>query len=161
MAAVAEIVRPQRLFARFVALRESMGLEILPLQPRGGLGGKGTGSRLGEVLDANHLVGLLTDRDLSGRAPLVDFFGEPCRLPVGATVLAKRYRTPVVPTAIVQQPGGRWLLKLFEPRWLHELDIHEAQQQVARALEQIIRLDPAQWHAFQPIFAADIGPAGS
>jgi KDO2-lipid IV(A) lauroyltransferase len=102
---------------------------------------------------------LLTDRDLSGRAPLVDFFGEPCRLPVGATVLAKRYRAPVVPTAMLQLPGRRWRLQILEPLWLHDLEIHGAQQQVAAALEEIIRLDPAQWHAFQPIWSAQ-EPAG-
>lgn len=152
MAAVAEVVRPRRLFARFVELRESIGLEIVPLEPRAGLAGRGIGARLGQVLGDNHLVGLLTDRDLSGRAPLVDFFGEPCRLPVGATVLAKRYRAPVVPLAIMQRPGRRWDLKVLRPRWLHELDIHEAQQEVANGLEEIIRLDPTQWHAFQPIW---------
>lgn len=161
MAAVAEVVRPRRLFARFVQLREAMGLEIVPLEPHGGIRARGIGSRLGEVLADNHLVGLLTDRDLSGRAPQVDFFGRPCRLPVGATVLAKRYRAPVVPTAMLQLPGRRWRLQVLEPRWLHDLDIHEAQQQVARALEDIICLDPTQWHAFQPIWAPVAGPDGS
>lgn len=159
LAVVAEIVRPRALFARFVRLREEMGLEVVPLEPRRSIGGRGVGSRLGQVLGDNHLVGLLTDRDLSGRAPLVDFFGEPCRLPVGATVLAKRYRAPIVPTAMLQLPGRRWRLQILEPRWLHDLEIHDAQQQVATALEEIIRLDPAQWHAFQPIWSTP-EPAG-
>lgn len=159
LAVVAEIVRPRALFARFVRLREQMGLEVVPLEPRSSIGGRGIGARLGEVLADNHLVGLLTDRDLSGRAPLVDFFDEPCRLPVGATVLAKRYRAPVVPTAMLQLPGRRWRLQILEPLWLHDLEIHDAQQQVATALEEIIRLDPAQWHAFQPIWPSQ-EPAG-
>lgn len=154
LAVVAEIVRPRALFARFVRLREEMGLEVVPLEPRASIGGRGIGTRLGEVLGDNHLVGLLTDRDLSGRAPMVDFFGEPCRLPLGATVLAKRYRAPIVPTAMLQLPGRRWRLQILEPRWLHDEEIHDAQQQVAAALEEIIRLDPAQWHAFQPIWTA-------
>lgn len=153
LAVVAEIVRPRALFARFVRLREEMGLEVVPLEPRTSIGGRGIGARLGEVLGDNHLVGLLTDRDLSGRAPLVDFFGEPCRLPIGATVLARRYQAPIVPTAMLQLPGRRWRLQILEPRWLHHLEIHDAQQQVAAALEEIIRLDPAQWHAFQPIWS--------
>lgn len=155
MTAVAEVVRPRSLFARFVELRESMGLEIVPLEPRAGMGARGVGMRLGQVLGDNHLVGLLTDRDLSGRAPLVEFFGEPCHLPVGATILAKRYRAPILPTAILQRPDGRWHLQILPPRWLHDLEIHDAQQQVAAALEDIIRLDPAQWHAFQPIWPDD------
>lgn len=152
LAVVAEVVRPRALFSRFVRLREEIGLEIVPLEPRAGIGGRGIGARLGEVLSDNHLVGLLTDRDLSGRAPLVDFFGAPCHLPIGATVLAKRYRAPIVPTAMLQRPDRRWHLQMLPPRWLHDLEIHDAQQRVAHALEEIIRLDPAQWHAFQPIW---------
>lgn len=159
LAVVAEVVRPRSLFTRFVRLREEMGLEVVPLAPRTSIGGRGIGGRLGEVLGENHLVGLLTDRDLSGRAPLVDFFGEPCRLPVGATVLAKRYGTPIVPIAMLQAPGRRWRLRVLQPRWVHDLEIHDAQQQVAAGLEDIIRLDPAQWHAFQPIWPTQ-EPAG-
>jgi phosphatidylinositol dimannoside acyltransferase len=151
---VAEVVRPLRVFRRFVRLREAIGMEVVPLVPRTGLRGKGIAIRLTEALGENHLVGLLTDRDLSGTAPLVDFFGTPCRLPVGATVLAKRARAPIVPIALLQRPGRRWHMKAFEPRWVHDMEIHEAQQWVAGALEEIIRLDPSQWHAFQPIWPA-------
>lgn len=152
LAVVAEVVRPRRLFRRFVRLREAMGLEVVPLVPRAGLAGKGIARRLREVLRDNHLVGLLTDRDLSGTAPTVEFFGAPCRLPVGAAVLAKRTRAPIVPIATLQRPGRRWHLEVLEPRVVHELEIHEAQQRVAGALEEIIRLDPTQWHAFQRIW---------
>lgn len=152
LAVVAEVVRPHSLFRRFVRLREAMGLEVVPLVPRAGLSGRGIATRLGDVLRANHLVGLLTDRDLSGRAPLVDFFDAPCRVPVGAAVLAKRTRAPIVPIATLQRPGRRWHLQVLEPRWVHELEIHDAQQRVADALEEIIVLDPTQWHAFQPIW---------
>jgi KDO2-lipid IV(A) lauroyltransferase len=152
LAVVAEAIRPRRLFRRFVRLREAMGLEVVPLVPRAGLAGKGIATRLGEVLRDNHMVGLLTDRDLSGAAPLVDFFGAPCRLPVGATVLAKRSRAPIVPIATMQRPDRRWHFQVLEPRWVHDLEIHEAQQRVADALQEIIALDPTQWHAFQPIW---------
>jgi KDO2-lipid IV(A) lauroyltransferase len=152
LAVVAEVVRPRALFRRFVRFREAMGLEVVPLVPRAGLAGKGIATRLSDVLRANHLVGLLTDRDLSGKAPLVDFFGAPCRIPVGATVLAKRTKAPIVPIATLQRPDRRWHLEVLEPRWVHDLEIHDAQQRVADALEEIIRLDPTQWHAFQRIW---------
>lgn len=152
LAVVAEVVRPRALFARFVRLREAMGLEVVPLLPRSGLGGKGIAPRLAQVLDDNHLVGLLTDRDLSGTAPTVNFFGAPCHVPVGAAVLAKRTRAPVVPITMLQRPGRRWHLQVLEPRRLHELDLHAAHAEIARGLEELIRLDPTQWHAFQPIW---------
>ncbi len=152
LAVVAEVVRPRSLFERFVHLREAMGLEVVPFEPRDGIGARGIGARLGEVLAANHLVGLLTDRDLSGRAPLVEFFGAQCRLPVGATVLAKRSGAAIVPIAMLQRPGRRWHLRVLAPRWVDRMEIDGAQRQVAAALEELIRLDPAQWHAFQPIW---------
>jgi KDO2-lipid IV(A) lauroyltransferase len=152
LAVVAEVVRPRTLFRRFVRMREAMGLEVVPLVPRAGLASRGSAARLGEVLRDNHLVGLLTDRDLSGRAPLVDFFGAPCRIPVGAAVLARRTQAPIVPIATLQRPGRRWHLEVLEPFWVHDLEIGDAQQRVADALEEIIRLDPAQWHAFQRIW---------
>lgn len=155
LAVVAEVVKPLRVFRRFVRLREAIGMEVVPLVPRAGLSGKGIATRLSEVLRANHMVGLLSDRDLSGAAPMVEFFGEPCRLPVGATVLAKRTGTPIVPIATLQRPDRRWHMQALEPRRVHDLEIHEAQQQVARALEEIIRLDPTQWHAFQRIWPSD------
>jgi KDO2-lipid IV(A) lauroyltransferase len=152
---VAQVVRPLRVFRRFVRLREAIGMEVVPLVPRSGLSGKGIATRLGEALRENSMVGLLSDRDLSGTAPMVEFFGTPCQLPVGATVLAKRTRTPIVPIALMQRPGRRWHMKTLKPLRVHELEIHEAQRQVARALEEIIRLDPTQWHAFQRIWPAE------
>jgi KDO2-lipid IV(A) lauroyltransferase len=158
LAVVAEVVRPLRVFRRFVRLREAIGVEIVPLVPRAGMAGKGIALRLAEVLEENHMVGLLTDRDLSGNAPLVDLFGAPCRLPVGAAVLAKRTGTPIVPIALLQRPGRRWHMRVLEPLRVEGVEIHEVQRRVAGALEEIIRLDPAQWHAFQPIWPVADGP---
>ncbi len=76
LAVVAEVLRPHALFAKFVRLREAIGLEVVPLRR-----GAALTERLTEVAAANHLVGLLTDRDLSGTAPVVRFFGEPARIP--------------------------------------------------------------------------------
>lgn len=160
LAVVAEVVRPQALFARFVALREQIGLEVVPLVPRRTGGTRGIPARLGEVLADNHLVGLLSDRDLSGTAPLVEFFGRSCHLPIGPAVLARRHRAPVVPISMLQRPGRRWHLQVLQPRWLHTVPLGEAHRAVAAALEDLIRLDPAQWHAFQPIWPTD-GAAGT
>jgi lauroyl/myristoyl acyltransferase len=46
---------------------------------------------------------------------------------------------------------------VLEPRPLHDLSIADAQQQIADALEEMIRLDPTQWHAFQPIWPENAG----
>lgn len=151
LAVVAEVVRPRSLFRKFVSLREAIGLEVVPLQRGGPLTG-----RLAEVAKANHLIGLLTDRDLTGKAPVVELFGEAARIPVGAVVLSRRTGAPIVPIAMLQRPGRRWHFEAFPGFDVADVDVAEGSQRVARGLERIIRTAPEQWHAFQPVWLADL-----
>ena len=151
LAVVAEVVRPRALFAKFVALREAIGMEVVPLQ-RGG----SVTARLVEVAKANHFIGLLTDRDLTGKAPVVEFFGEPTRMPIGAVVLSRRSGAPIVPIAMLQRPDRRWHIKVHPPVAVDDVELRVAAQRVAHAIEDIIRDAPEQWHAFQPIWLADL-----
>lgn len=150
LACVAEVLRPRRVFHKFVEMREALGLEIVPLRR-----GDDVTGRLLQVLAANHLVGLLSDRDLSGRAPLVDFFGEPARIPAGPALLSKRTRTKIVPITMLHRPRMRYHLQCLPGFDTVDLTPREGVQRTAYALEELIRLAPHQWHAFQPIFEAD------
>ncbi len=150
LAVVAEVVRPRSLFAKFVRLREDIGLEVVPLRR-----GADLVSRLGEVLEANHLVGLLTDRDLTGNAPVVQLFGGPTRVPMGAAVLSRRTGTPIVPITMLQRPGRCWHLQVLPAIETEGLTVTEAHQAVVAGLEALISLDPPQWHAFQPVYLHD------
>ncbi|QBI21458.1 phosphatidylinositol mannoside acyltransferase [Egibacter rhizosphaerae] len=152
LAVVAEVVRPRALFARFVALREAMGLEVVPLRPRAPGGRAGVTERLLEALEANHLVGLLADRDLSGRAPRVRLFGEPAPLPPGPAALARQSGAPIVPITMLQRPGRSWHLQVLPAIDVAHLGVTEGQRAVAVGLEALVGLDPDQWHAFQPIW---------
>jgi KDO2-lipid IV(A) lauroyltransferase len=160
LAVVAEVLRPRALFERFVGLREAMGLEVVPYQARrrnGAADRDGAGplfKRLGQVLADNHMVGLLSDRDLSGRAPAVTFFGEPTSLPQGPVLLSKRTGATIVPVTVLQRPGRRWHVQALPPLDITDLGVAEACEVVARALEDLVRLDPTQWHAFQPQWPA-------
>jgi KDO2-lipid IV(A) lauroyltransferase len=117
--------------------------------------------RLGAVLEANHLVGLLTDRDLSGRAPEVELFGERTRIPLGAAVLACRSGTPIVPITMLQRAGRRWHLQVQAPIRAQGRSVRDVHADVVAALEELICLDPAQWHAFQPVWrSADADSGG-
>jgi KDO2-lipid IV(A) lauroyltransferase len=151
LAVVAEVVRPLALFRKFVTLREEIGLEVVPLQR-----GATMTTRLTQVAQANHLVGLLTDRDLTGKAPVVQFFGEDARIPVGAVAVSKRTGAPIVPITMLQQPHRQWQLHAEPPIDVEGLEVAEASQRVARGLEALIRTAPAQWHAFQPVWLADL-----
>ncbi len=85
MVVVAEVVAPRRLFERFVALRVAAGIDVVPLVR----GGPMLDALEGRVRDGA-LATLLADRDLTRRGPIVEFLGEPCRLPPGTAALARR-----------------------------------------------------------------------
>jgi phosphatidylinositol dimannoside acyltransferase len=151
LAVVAEVVRPRVLFAKFVRLREAIGLEVVPLRRGDDMRG-----RLSEVLAANHMVGLLSDRDLSGTAPVVSFFGEDARIPPGPVILSRRTGAPIVPITMLQRPGRTWHVQALPALDVSGGDLTAGCQVLARALEDLIRTDPAQWHAFSPVWLADL-----
>jgi phosphatidylinositol dimannoside acyltransferase len=151
LAVVAEVVRPRRLFEKFVRLRETVGLEVVPLRRGDDLVG-----RLTRVLEANHLVGLLSERDLTGKGPVVRFFGEDARVPPGPVVLSQRTGAPIVPITMLQRAGRRWHCVVHTPVDVTGLSLADGAQAVSDALQDLIRLDPIQWHAFQPVWLADL-----
>src|SRR5690242_11825156 len=70
---VAERLKPETLYDRFVAYREGLGMEVLPHS-----GGTAFGT-LAQRLRAGGLVCLVADRDLSASGVEVKFFGETAR----------------------------------------------------------------------------------
>jgi KDO2-lipid IV(A) lauroyltransferase len=89
--AVAERLKPERVFERFVAFRERLGMEIVPL----------TGGRrppldvLADKARQGYAVALLADRDLSARGVEVRFFGGRTRMPPGPALLALQTGAPL------------------------------------------------------------------
>ncbi|MFD0777039.1 phosphatidylinositol mannoside acyltransferase, partial [Streptomonospora algeriensis] len=81
---VAERLKPESLFERFVAFREGLGIEVLPLTG----GSTHSFGVLARRLRQGRLVCLLADRDLTATGVEVAFFGEPARLPAGPAALA-------------------------------------------------------------------------
>ena len=82
-ATVAERIKPESVFDMFLAFRESLGMEVLPLT-----GGANVFGVLAQRLRAGHLVCLLCDRDLTESGVEVDFFGEKARMAAGPAALA-------------------------------------------------------------------------
>jgi KDO2-lipid IV(A) lauroyltransferase len=153
LAVVAEVVKPRALFEKFVRLRESVGLEVVPLRR-----GDDVKTRLVEVLAANHMVGLLSDRDLTGKGRIVEMCGEPVRLPAGPVVLAWRTGAAIVPITMRQRPGRRWHLQVLPEIDVTQGSIADGTAAMAGGLEALIRTDPAQWHALSPVWLADVPP---
>lgn len=154
--AVVERLDPPDLFEWFVALRESFGFEIVALGPE-------AGSATARALKANHVLALLCDRDLVGSGPEVEFFGERTTLPAGPATLALRTGAPILPTAIYfDGPDNRHAVVLppldTERRGRLREDVQRVTQDLAGALEDLIRRAPEQWHLLQPNWPSDRRP---
>jgi lauroyl/myristoyl acyltransferase len=152
MVVVAEVVEPRRLFERFVRLRVEAGLDVIPL-----VRGAPMLEDLSRSVEAGGLATLLADRDLGRRGPIVDFFGEPCRLPPGTAALARRTGRHVATGAFLTA-GDRFHGVVLDPLDVSALDVYDGTQEVARQLEQLIGLAPTQWHVFVPNWLADREP---
>jgi lauroyl/myristoyl acyltransferase len=150
--AVVERLDPPALFDWFVELRRSFGMEVVPLGPA-------AGKATIHALRDNALLALLCDRDLTGEGLEVEFFGERTTLPAGPATLAVRTGSPILPTAIyfegdMRRGVVRPPLDTSRRGTLRE-DVARITQDVAHALEDLIRVAPEQWHLLQPNWPSD------
>jgi KDO2-lipid IV(A) lauroyltransferase len=88
---VAERLQPEGVYRRFLAYRESLGMEIIPTAG----GERPPLEILDDRLRQSHIVPLLADRDLSARGVEVTFFGGLTRMPAGPALLAIRTGAPL------------------------------------------------------------------
>lgn len=154
---VVERIDPPELFDWFVELRSRLGMRVIPL-------GDGAGAAVARALRDNHVVCLLSDRDLTGDGPEVEFFGERTTLPAGPAALALRTGAPILPTAIYFTDRLDGHLGYMRPAMPVERsdarlrdDVARLTQDLAHELEVLIRRAPTQWHLFQPNWPSDPG----
>ena len=95
---VAERLKPESLYRRFIEYRESLGFEVLPLSG----GDRPPFEVLCERLRANRVVCLMAERDLTRTGVEVDFFGEPTRMPAGPAKLAIETGAALLPGALLE-----------------------------------------------------------
>jgi KDO2-lipid IV(A) lauroyltransferase len=86
---VAERLKPEALFVKFLEYRQSMGFEVLGLDTR-------SFATLLNRAREKRLIALVADRDLSRSGIDVNFFGFPARMPAGPALLAIRTGIPLV-----------------------------------------------------------------
>ncbi|MGH3354356.1 MAG: phosphatidylinositol mannoside acyltransferase [Nocardioidaceae bacterium] len=153
---VAERLQPERLFRRFVAYRESLGMEVLPLT-----GGAEPPLRtLFARARAGRLICLVADRDLSASGVEVQLLGAPARLPGGPAAIARTTGAPLLPATLAYD-GPRMHLTVHErvaPVTGSE-GLREMTQGVADAFSEAIRAHPQDWHMLQRVFTDDLEPA--
>lgn len=153
---VAERLKPEKLFDRFVAFRESLGMEVLALTG-GGVNVVGT---LARRLREGRLVCLVGDRDLSEAGIEVSFFGEATRMPAGPAALCQRTGAALLPASLWYD--GPLLRARIHPEVAvpPEGDRKEKTAAMVQAMadiwEQGIREHPEDWHMLQRFWLADL-----
>lgn len=155
---VAERLRPETLYDRFVAYREGLGMEVLPHT-----GGAAFGA-LARRLRAGGLICLVADRDLSASGVEVEFFGDTTRMPAGPALLAQQTGALLLPatlwfddTAVMK---GRVHPPVEVPREGSRADKTTAMtQELADAFASGIAEHPQDWHMLQRLWLADLAPA--
>jgi KDO2-lipid IV(A) lauroyltransferase len=155
---VAERLRPAWLFDRFVAYRESIGMEVLALTG----GEQAPTAVLTQRLKAGGGVCLVADRDLSRRGVEVDFFGERARMPSGPALLSAMTGAALLPVGLWFTPDGGWGQRIMAPVGSSEGRlrdrVNDATQQLADAFATMIAEHPTDWHMVQKLWLADLTP---
>jgi KDO2-lipid IV(A) lauroyltransferase len=150
-ATVAERLKPESLYRRFIEYRESLGFEMLPLTG----GERPPFEVLAERLRQNKFVCLMADRDLTRSGVQVDFFGEPTRMPAGSAKLAIATGAPLFP-AHVHYDGDDCIVDIQEPLDTSSGDVTVITQALADRFAENIAAHPADWHMLQPQWLADL-----
>ncbi len=156
---VAERLEPASLFDRFVAFRESLGMEVIPLTG----GERPPYDVLAERLRSGGVLCLLSDRDLTATGVDVDFFGATARMPAGPAALAHDTGAVLLPTTI-HYPSRHRVAIRFHPQVEVPADgdrasrIRRMTQHVADAFAGAIAEHPQDWHMLQRIWVDDLDP---
>lgn len=159
---VAERLRPERLFDRFVRFRERLGMTIIPLT-----GGSEVFRTLLRTLRDGGFVPLLADRDLTQGGVEVQLFGEPARMAVGPAALALQTGAALFAVGIHYERrsgGGHGIVVRWSPPISTDgvgtgrAAVAALTQQCADHLAEVIAEHPEDWHMLQRVFAADLDP---
>ncbi|MBM7169394.1 phosphatidylinositol mannoside acyltransferase [Streptomyces sp. G44] len=153
---VAERLKPETLYDRFVAYREGLGMEVLPHT-----GGSAFGT-LARRLRAGGLVCLVADRDLSATGVEVKFFGESARMPGGPAMLAQQTGALLLPVTLWYD-GPLMRGRVHPPVDVPETGTRAEKtsvmtQALADAFATGIADHPEDWHMLQRLWLADLEP---
>ncbi|MER7784018.1 phosphatidylinositol mannoside acyltransferase [Streptomyces sp. ZG43] len=154
---VAERLKPETLYDRFVAYREGLGMEVLPHT-----GGSAFGS-LARRLRAGGLVCLVADRDLSASGVEVKFFGDTARMPAGPAILAQQTGAPLLPVTLWFDATPVMKGRVHPPVEVPGTGTRTEKtslmtQALADAFAEGIADHPEDWHMLQRLWLADLEP---
>lgn len=147
---VAEHLKPERLFRKFLAHRQRMGMRVFDLN-------SGVLNDLRKILnEEGELVALVSDRDLSRSGVDVRFFGATARMPAGPAILAYETNADLITAFVAYRKDGIEVtctppitIDRSAPR---SQEVKRVTQVIAGRFEDAIRKDIASWHMQQRIF---------
>jgi KDO2-lipid IV(A) lauroyltransferase len=146
VSALVETLKPARWNERVQRTRNAAGVKAIPIEngPRAMIA----------ALRKREGLAVLVDRPLEADGVAVTFFGRLTRVPGGAATLALRTGSPVVPAALVRDPGGVGYLAHIGPPIVGAQgdDASVVMQRIMSWLEGIIRLYPDQWFMFRQMW---------
>ncbi|MFE0222616.1 phosphatidylinositol mannoside acyltransferase [Streptomyces albidoflavus] len=154
---VAERLKPETLYDRFVAYREGLGMEVLPHT-----GGSAFGT-LARRRRARGLVCLVADRDLSASGVEVTFFGDTARMPAGPAILAQQTGALLLPVTLWFDATPVMKGRVHPPVEVPETGTRAEKtslmtQALADAFAEGIADHPEDWHMLQRLWLADLEP---
>lgn len=156
---VAERLKPEALFQKFLRHRESMGFEVLSLDSRSFI-------TLVKRAKEKRLIALVADRDLSHSGIDVNFFGSNARMPAGPALLAVKTGIPLIVAHVSYTQTGIHIdfHEVQVPSQGSETErIEETVQMTAELFSVGIAQHPEDWHMLQRIWvdARDESSEGS
>ena len=157
---VAERLKPETLYDRFVAYRESLGMEVLPHS-----GGTAFGTLARRLRDGG-LVCLVAERDLSSSGVEVQFFGEATRMPAGPALLAQQTGARLLPVTLWYDDSPVMQGRVHPPVEVPETGSRAEKtsvmtQALADAFATGIADHPEDWHMLQRLWLKDLEPRPS
>lgn len=152
--AVAEPLADQKILKWFTNLREDLGCKIL-------LGGKGQNifNNLIDHLDSGFHVCLLSERHIGKSGVGVEFFTQLAAFPKGPVALSLKTQKPIIPAAFLKIKGvyklvfgNPFIVPFFEN---DGQSIQQGLKVLSKSMEELILLDPNQWHSIQPVWSSE------
>jgi KDO2-lipid IV(A) lauroyltransferase len=149
-ALIAEVLEPPALWRRLLELRQSSGVEIIPL-------GRTAPRTILRRLQENTVVAGAIDRDILGSGKPYQFFGATASIPSGLVDVAQRTGAGLLPTITLRESDDTYRFIGMEPLWVgpEEGAVDAAMEKLLRVFEECIRQHPDQWHVMEPIWKAE------
>ncbi len=149
LTAVVEKLKPEAIFKKFLAYRESIGIEAISHKEK-------TIPILTDRLQAGKLIALVADRDMSRNGIEVNFFGKTAKMPSGPAILAIKTGAPLITAYVRYTSGGIEIIfdETLKPTnsGNEEEQIKIITQSMADNFAKRIKENPVDWHMLQRIW---------